>query len=286
MSRPTTPSSLTIEVMRWCRCRRARPAAPLSRGTEIAIRLRGLAELVCLHDGTWPRPEHRMVFDLEHEALRLCDRILYPGESVLETYRTCTEGIDFAAAERVRLSFEPGPEPAADGGREEGPLRILFAGRLQQVKGVLPLVEACFAAEDPDWRLTLVGGDTGTGPMDLSMRAVVELLVGEDERVEIRGPLPHEELQLLYGEHDLVAVPVLLRGMEQRRPGGDAGGGAGARRPGGGPGRDRRRRRQRLARRGDRARSDPPHARAACWGIAPRSSGCAPRGRLAPASSS
>ncbi len=181
--------------------------SPSLRGTEIAIRLRGLAELMCLHDGTWARPEHRIVFDLEHEALRLCDRILYPGESVLETYRTCTEGIDFAAAERVRLSFEPGPEPAIAGGREEGPLRILFAGRLQQVKGVLPLVEACLAAEDPNWRLTLVGGDTETGPMGLSMRMTIESIVGEDQRVEICGPLPHEELQLLYGEHDLVAVP-------------------------------------------------------------------------------
>jgi glycosyltransferase involved in cell wall biosynthesis len=181
--------------------------SPSLRGTEIAIRLRGLAELMCLHDGTWPRPEHQMVFDLEHEALRLCDRILYPGESVLATYRACTEGIDFAASERVRLSFEPGPEPVPDRGREGGPLRILFAGRLQQVKGVLPLVEACLAAEAPDWRLTLVGGDTETGPMHLSMRATIELLVGEDERVEIRGPLPHGELQLLYGAHDLVAVP-------------------------------------------------------------------------------
>lgn len=181
--------------------------SPSLRGTEIAIRLRGLAELICLYDGTWPRPEHQMVFDLEREALRLCDRILYPGESVLETYRAYTEGIDFGAAERVRLSFESGPEPAAGGGRGEGPLRILFAGRLQQVKGVLPLLEACLSAEDPDWHLTMVGGDTDTGPMDLSMRATLEILAGGDERVEICDPLPHEELQRLYGEHDLVAVP-------------------------------------------------------------------------------
>jgi glycosyltransferase involved in cell wall biosynthesis len=181
--------------------------SPSLRGTEIAIRLRGLAELICLHDGTWPRPEHRIVFDLEREALRLCDRILFPGESVLETYRTYAEGVDFGAAERVRLSFEPGPEPAAAGGGGGGPLRILCAGRLQQVKGVLPLVEACLAAEDPGWRLTLVGADTETGPMDLSMRATIEVLAGGDERIEIRDPVPHEELQRLYGEHDLVAVP-------------------------------------------------------------------------------
>jgi glycosyltransferase involved in cell wall biosynthesis/GT2 family glycosyltransferase len=181
--------------------------SPSLRGTEIAIRLRGLAELICLHDGTWLRPEHRMVFDLEREALRLCDRILHPGESVLETYRANTEGIDLGGAERVRLSFEPGPEPGPPAGRAEGPLRILFAGRLQRVKGVLPLVEACFEAEDPNWRLTLVGGDTETAPMNQSVRMTIETMVGEDERVELRGPVPHRELQRLYGEHDLVAVP-------------------------------------------------------------------------------
>ena len=181
--------------------------SPSLRGTEIAIRLRGMAELICLHDGTWPRPEHRIVFDLEREALRLCDRILHPGQSVLETYRTYAKGIDFGAAERVRLSFEPGPEPAPVRGPGEEPLRILFAGRMQQVKGVLPLVEACLAAESPEWRLTLIGADTETGPMDLSMRATLEVLVGGDERIEIRDPVPHEELQRLYGEFDLVAVP-------------------------------------------------------------------------------
>jgi glycogen synthase len=181
--------------------------SPSLRGTEIAIRLVGLAEPICLYDGTWPRPEHRMVFDLEREALRLCDRILYPGESVLQAYRACTEGIDLGGAERVRLPFEPGPEPEAAGGHEDGPLRILFAGRLQRVKGLLPLVEACLEAEDPDWRLTLAGGDTDTAPMGQSMRMTIETMVADDERVDIRGPVPHDELQRLYGEHDLVAVP-------------------------------------------------------------------------------
>jgi glycosyltransferase involved in cell wall biosynthesis len=181
--------------------------SPSLRGTTIAIRLRGMAELICLHDGTWPRPQHRMVFDLEREALRLADRIVYPGESVLETYRRDVPGVDFSRARRVHLSFEPGPEPPARPRAAGGPLRILFAGRLQRVKGVLPLVEACFASDDPGWRLTLVGGDTETAPMTQSVRKTIELMVGEDERVEIRGPLPHAELQDLYGEFDLVAVP-------------------------------------------------------------------------------
>jgi glycogen(starch) synthase len=181
--------------------------SPSLRGTTIAIRLRGMAELICLHDGTWPRPEHRMVFDLEREALRLADRIVHPGESVLETYRRDVPGVDFSRARRVRLSFEPGPEPPQREREPGAPLRILFAGRLQRVKGVLPLVEACLASDDPGWRLTLAGGDTETAPMTQSVRKTIELMVGEDERVEIRGPLPHGELQDLFAEFDLVAVP-------------------------------------------------------------------------------
>jgi glycosyltransferase involved in cell wall biosynthesis len=181
--------------------------SPSLRGTRIAIRLRGMAELICLHDGTWPRPQHRMVFDLEREALRLADLILYPGESVLETYRRDVPGVDFSRARRVRLSFEPGPEPPAHSREDDAPLRILFAGRLQRVKGVLPLVEACLVSDDPNWRLTVAGGDTETAQMTQSVRKTIELMVGEDERVEIRDPLPHAELQDLYGEFDLVAVP-------------------------------------------------------------------------------
>ncbi|HWO84416.1 MAG TPA: glycosyltransferase, partial [Solirubrobacterales bacterium] len=143
----------------------------------------------------------------EREALRLADRVLYPGESVLETYRRDVPGADFSGARRVRLSFEPGAEPPQQGRDSGGPLRILFAGRLQRVKGVLPLVEACLASDDPGWRLTLAGGDTDTAPMSQSVRKTIELMVGGDERVDIRGPLPHAALQGLYGNFDLVAVP-------------------------------------------------------------------------------
>ena len=185
--------------------------SPSLRGTTIAIRLRGLAELVCLHDGTWPRPEHRMVFDLEREALRLADRVVHAGQSVLDSYRAAAGGtaaasIDFDAATRVRLPFEPGSEPPApDLG--QGPLRILFAGRLQRVKGVLPLLEACFELSDPDWRLTIIGADTETAPMTQSVRATLEMLAAGDERVEILDPLPHEQLLRRFGQHDLLVVP-------------------------------------------------------------------------------
>jgi len=182
---------------------------PSLRGTAIALRLRGSAELGQLHDGGWPRPPQRMVFDLEREALRLADRVIYPGEDALELYRAGMPGARLEPATRIRVPFEAGPEQPPRSTAPSEPLRILFAGRLERVKGVLPLLEACLEASDPGWSLTVVGGDTQTAPMAQSMRTTLELIAGGDPRVEILDPIPHEELQALYRESDLLAVPSL-----------------------------------------------------------------------------
>lgn len=180
------------------------------RGATIAVRLRGMAELVCLHDGTWPRPRHRMVFDLEREALRLADLVIHPSRPLLDLYRAAIEGVDFSSAVRIRLPFEPGEEPAPRQAVAGEPLRILYAGRLQKVKGVLPLVEACLEASRPDWRLTLIGADTETAPLNQSVQATIETLLAGDQRVEILDPVSHEELQRRFAEHDLLAAPSLF----------------------------------------------------------------------------
>jgi glycogen synthase len=182
---------------------------PSLRGTAIALRLRGSAELIELHDGGWPRPPQRMVFDLEREALRLADRVIHPGEDALALYCTDMPGARLEPATRIRVPFEAGPEPAPRHAVAGEPLRILCAGHLERVKGVLPLLEACLEAGDPGWHLTLVGGDTQTAPMAQSVLMALELIAGDDPRVEIIDPVPHEELQALYRESDLLAVPSL-----------------------------------------------------------------------------
>ena len=182
---------------------------PSLRGTTVALRLRGAAEPIELYDGGWPRPPQRMVFDLEREALRLADRVIHPSEEALDAYRETMVGADFGAATQIRIPFEPGPEP---GVRETSgePLRALYVGRLERVKGVLPLIEACLSLASPDWRLTMIGSDTPTAPMAQSVRAALELLAAGDDRVEILDPIPNEELQRRYAEHDLLAVTSLF----------------------------------------------------------------------------
>ena len=179
------------------------------RGTTVAVRLRGSAELIELHDGGWPSPPRRMVFDLEREALRLADLVVHPGDDALALYRERMPEADLDPATRIRVPFDHGPEPAAREAGAGGPLRILCAGRLERVKGVLELLEACLEAGDPNWQLTIVGGDTQTAPMGQSMRMTMELMAGEDPRVQFLDPIAYEELQERYRQSDLLAVPSL-----------------------------------------------------------------------------
>ncbi|HET7574239.1 MAG TPA: glycosyltransferase, partial [Solirubrobacterales bacterium] len=128
------------------------------RGTRVGVRLHGMTELISVHDGDWANPAQRMVGDLEREGLRLADHVLWPGGDVLGLYRRCLDPSLVEAATRVRVPFDPPgrlPEPPPS----EGPLRILYAGRFQRVKGVMGLLEACLGLESDEWRLTMIGGD-------------------------------------------------------------------------------------------------------------------------------
>ncbi|HEX6601216.1 MAG TPA: glycosyltransferase, partial [Solirubrobacterales bacterium] len=87
------------------------------------------------------------------------------------------------------------------------PLRILYAGRLQRLKGVIDLVEACMRLPQDEWELTLIGADTATAPMGQSVRLTIEAMCGGDPRVRIEDALPREELQRRWAEHDLLVVP-------------------------------------------------------------------------------
>jgi glycosyltransferase involved in cell wall biosynthesis len=177
------------------------------RGTAMALRLRGAAEAIQLYDGGWPRPPQRMVFDLEREALRLADLLVHPSEEALAAYREALGGPDLGTAKLVRVPSEPGLEPETREAEDGEPLRILYVGRLERVKGVLALLEACLSLANPDWRLTVIGSDTDTAPMAQSLRATLEILAGGEERVEVLDPIPYQELRRRYGEHDLLAVP-------------------------------------------------------------------------------
>jgi glycosyltransferase involved in cell wall biosynthesis len=177
------------------------------RSCTIAVRLRGMAEPILLQDGSWARDDAKLVFDLEREALRLADFVVFPGGQVPALYERHLGGPLPRPAKRLRLPLEqPSEAPRAEPRDAGTPLEILYVGRLQRVKGVLELVEACMRI-DADLRLTMIGGDTPTAPLGWSMRETIETLCAGDGRVTLLDSMAHAELQAVYAQHDLLVVP-------------------------------------------------------------------------------
>lgn len=177
------------------------------RGCTVAVRLRGMAEPICLYDGVWARHENKILFDIERETLRLADLIVFPGGEVPAlTERHLGMSLP-RPTERLRLPLEQPPEPPRPERRDSGQsLDILYVGRLQRVKGVLELVETCMEL-DADWRLTMIGGDTPTAHLGWSMRETIETTCAGDGRVKLLDPVAHDELQWVYPRYDLLVVP-------------------------------------------------------------------------------
>jgi glycosyltransferase involved in cell wall biosynthesis len=181
---------------------------PLLRETTVAVRISSPAELLALHDGRSMLPAERRVAELEREQLRLADLLLWPGGDILDVYRRYYGEELLPPAVRVGRAFPvPSSPPQLPPLDPAAPLRLLYAGRLQRLKGVLDLVDACLRLPHDDWELTLIGADTETAPMGQSVRLTIEAMSGGDPRIRIEDAIPHEELQRRWTEHDLVVVP-------------------------------------------------------------------------------
>lgn len=184
-----------------------RAGHPLLRDTLAGVRLAGAVELVSLHDGTAGR-ETRLVSDLEREQFRLADRVLWRGGDTLDLYRRHYSDLEFPEAVRIRPPLEvPANASTPPPGLAGRPLKLLYVGRLQRFKGAIDLVEACMGLPLDEWELTMLGADTATAPLGQSVRSTIEALCGDDPRVRLEGPLPHEELQRAWAEHDLFVIP-------------------------------------------------------------------------------
>lgn len=179
----------------------------LLRKTTVAVRLSSTSELIALHDAGSAAPGARTVADLEREQFRLADLLFWPGGDILDVYRRYYRNLRLPEAVRVPRPFAAPAVPPEVRRRAPGePLRILYAGRLQRLKGVLDLVDACLGLPADDWELTLIGADTLTGPFGQSVRLTIEAMTGGDPRIRIEDPLPHEELQRRWSQHHLLVV--------------------------------------------------------------------------------
>lgn len=206
--------------------RRARE--PRFRHTGMCVRLHTSAEICAVLNGCVDDCfEARMTVACERYPLRHADRLISPGDDVLETYRRFY-GVD-ALAPAATISPIPAPPaassvtpppPAADG------VRFLYMGRLECRKGVQDMVRAFSGLEGDSWSLTLVGGDTASAPNGTSMRDELERATGGDPRIELKGELPRDHVRELIDAHHVVLVPsrwecwpnVLMEALERNRP--------------------------------------------------------------------
>ena len=215
--------AVTLQAHRACE--------PLLRGTTVAVRLHTTQEICNVLDGEL---DHglgpRLTHELERYSLRHADVLLYGGGDILDTYRRYYGAGNLAPA-------VPSRHPVADAPASEAlvpeqvlagdaPLKVLYLGRMERRKGVQDLVRAVTETPDARFHVTLVGGDTRTAPLGLSIRRQLELMVADDSRMTLLDHVERDELPALLSEHQAVIVPsrwecwpnVALEALRANRP--------------------------------------------------------------------
>lgn len=107
-------------------------------------------------------------------------------------------GIDDQWVEYV-AALDPNGRPP------EGPLRLLFAGRLERRKGAIELATALLDFGNIDWRLSIAGA------IDPSADPVVERML-KDSRVQLLGRLRRTELAKVMNESEILIFPTRAEG--------------------------------------------------------------------------
>jgi glycosyltransferase involved in cell wall biosynthesis len=181
---------------------------PRLRKTTLAIRLHTSAEM-CAELNEAPADVHLGVMaGLERFSLRFADALLEPGGNSLERYSEFYGADSLAPALRSGLPVTADlVPPAGVEPRPDGPLRLLYLNRLERRKGIVELIAAVRSLPDAELELTIVGGDTRSGPRGTSMREHAMELAEGDPRIRFADRIPHEEVPRAIAEHHAVVVP-------------------------------------------------------------------------------
>ncbi|MGI8904031.1 MAG: glycosyltransferase [Solirubrobacteraceae bacterium] len=185
---------------------------PFLAHTRVCVRIHTTAEICEVLDGFLKHDvASQALHAMERYSLAHADRLIWEGGDVLGTYQRFYGTGALAPATHVRYPYiGPAASPGSDADFDAGaPLRILYAGRLERRKGVQNLIRAATGIDRGDFRLTLLGADTDTGPLGVSMREQLRLAVAGDERIELRAPSDRATVAETIRAHDVVVIPSL-----------------------------------------------------------------------------
>jgi glycosyltransferase involved in cell wall biosynthesis len=197
------------------------------RNSVVGIRLHTTAEVASILDGHLAADfDTRMICELERRALRDADVLLWPGGDALGTYERFYGRSDLPPARRVRNPLIRSSAADDREPRSDDQLRLLYLGRFERRKGVENLIRAIAGVDDDRLTLTLLGSDTNTAPLGLSMLAQLMEMAAGDERIRFHDPVPRYKLAELVRDHDAVVLPslweswpyVALEALDLNRP--------------------------------------------------------------------
>ena len=185
---------------------------PWLDSTRVAVRTHTTSWIAQVLDGhVADDPASRATYDLERYALQHADTVLWPGGDVLGTYQRIYGADRLAPAEELADAFLV--EGITETGVAELPdddvLRMLFLGRTERRKGIGNLIRALRGLDRPNFQLTVLGGDTRTGPLRSSLRRQLELMAEGDSRITFLDAVPRHEVGKVIEQHHLVVVPSL-----------------------------------------------------------------------------
>jgi glycosyltransferase involved in cell wall biosynthesis len=185
---------------------------PFLADTRICVRLHTSAEMCEVLDGYLKHDlGSEALHAMERYSLAHADRLIWQGGDVLGAYQRFYGAGALAPPMLMRYPYSgPVAAPGSDSEFEPGaPLRFLYLGRIERRKGVHNLVRAATGMTREDFRITLIGADTDTGPLGVSMREQLELAIADDHRISLREPLDRADVAAAIRDHDVIVIPSL-----------------------------------------------------------------------------